>query len=74
MSDIVERLRAETFGGSENSPCITKVRVLNEAADEIEKLRDEIKAINPAIKCRKGCSVVKERWSDETSVCKETQE
>ncbi len=38
MSTISERLREETFGGGPNSPCITKVRHLTEAADAIDEL------------------------------------
>ena len=39
MTDIVERLRDEAFGGKPDAPCITKVRYLEKAADEIEKQR-----------------------------------
>lgn len=66
MADIVEQLRAYgelPFEGGDVDPLIEVMNSLaHQAANEIEKLRAEIKAINPAIKCRKGCHVIKEKW------------
>lgn len=60
--DIVERLRHPQLLTTDMS---YHREVVGKAADEIEKLRADIKAINPAIKCRSGCHVVKERFGDD---------
>ncbi len=39
-----------------------EITLMQEAADAIEDLSNQLLTINPAIKCRSGCDVIEQRW------------
>ncbi len=59
MSDIVERARAYLAANAAESGADV---LIAEQADRIEDLENQLATINPAMKCRDGCAVVKERF------------
>ena len=47
--------------------CNAVLKVADRWGREMEQLKAELADVNPAIKCRKGCAVIKEMWGEEKS-------